>query len=66
MMGGAIELYMCDTHPCIQQDSPQQRLNVIVCSSYNDWQFLSVVHVVYVPAIKEETVHILGTRTIAV
>lgn len=38
--------HMYDTHP--EQDSPQHRLNVIVCSSDNDWQFVSAVHVIYV------------------
>ena len=37
-------------HPCIQQDSPQQRLDVIICSSYDDRQFVSAVHVIYVGA----------------
>lgn len=37
---------MYDTHP--EQDFPQHRLNVIVCSSDNDWQFVSAVHVIYV------------------
>lgn len=42
------ELHMYGTHPFIQQDPPQQRLDVIVCSPYNDWQFVSAVHVIYV------------------
>lgn len=46
-MNGVSELYMYGTHPCIQQDFPQQRLNVIVCSPDDDWQLVSAVHVIY-------------------
>lgn len=46
-MNDVSELYMYGTHPCIQEDFPQQRLDVIVCSSDDDWQLVSAVHVIY-------------------
>lgn len=39
------------THACIQQDFPQQRLDVIVCSSYDDGKLVPAVHVINVEVL---------------